>query len=208
MALNGVAEGDVLRAVLEWSMPDAVTAQTVLDWYRSDSVGGLIPFVTMRGYLATKITDMVEALDVSLADVVTAELFKLYGMIWVTDHWEIQVLMGESTIDTAGLGTGDMAPHGVCALVSYPTIYPRVRGKTYLPGFGDTAFTGSTITAGSKQDAADWATEYLTTLAPGGGYTFVPVVLSSKYSTPVLLTQAVVSDYAAYQRRRGPGRGS
>lgn len=208
MSINGVAAGDVVRAIQQWDMPNTVQAQTVHTWYRSDTVPGLIPFVSMIGYLDTKLTAMFTELGDAVADVVTAGVFTGYTMHYPIDEWVVEAYMGQGLVDWTGTGVGDMAPHGVAGLVSYPTPYPKTRGKTYLPGFGDTAFTGSVLSAGSKTLVEAYADEYLTAMEPGGGYIFVPVLLSYKSGTSVLLTSRVVGTYAAYQRRRRPGVGS
>lgn len=208
MALTGVAAGDVCKITLKWSLPDVVEAYNTFYWYRSDVVGGIIPFATALGYFEAKLAGMFALIDDSVADVVSTVEISGYTYIFVEGEWVIEAVMGTLASAADGLVVTDMVPHGVAALITYPTALAGTRGRTYLPGFAESAFTASTVTVATVALLEDWADSYLTPLEPGGGYIFVPVVLSYKSGTPVLLVRRVVSEFAAYQRRRGPGRGS
>jgi hypothetical protein len=208
MALTGVGGGDSCKIGLRWDLPDGVTAYNTFTWYRSDDVGGIIPFATALGYFAAKLSSMVTGLLGSIADVVSTVEINGYTYIFSGGKWVIEAIMGTAAMVEDGTAATDMAPHGVACLVSYRSAFPGTRGRTYIPGWTDVVFNASTVVSGVVTLLETWGSSYLTTIEPGSGYLFVPVVLSYKTSVPVLLTSAVVSPYAAYQRRRGPGRGS
>lgn len=207
MALTGVEGGDVVRAVLDWTLPNVVTAQTRLAWLRTDSVGDVISFATMIGILDAKLTALADTVKSAQATVVNAGLFTGYTMIWVAGEWLAEAYMGQGLVDVDGTNATDMAPHGVAAICSYLTSVPKTRGKTYLPGFVDGAFDGSTLVASTLTTVEAWGTEYLATMV-SGSYTFVPCLLSYKSATPVLFVSRAAGTFVGYQRRRGPGRGS
>jgi hypothetical protein len=198
-----VDSGDLCKVVLEWTLPDNVIANTSFHWYRSDVAGDPMSFVTFMSDVNAEIDSYLDGVDAAMADVVATTKITGYTLVYVGGKWETEGLMGQSALVHAMTANYDMLPHGVCGLITYPTLYPRVRGRHYLPGFTENGQVDGAWSAGIISALETWGTAFISGFTGSGGETFAAAVPGS-IGSAIVLTSRVVSAYPAYQRRRRP----
>lgn len=149
--------------------------------------------------------DLYTTIESSISsDVVTVELR------WrnITQNGPTRFIAFNNTY-TGGLGTGDMLPPGVAALLIMRTGTVGVQGKKYLPPFTEPSNNGGTLIGVGAVDMNNLATQVMTGFDGDGTalhYNFV--VYSRTLGTAHSLISALKRPTFAYQRRRRAGRGS
>lgn len=200
-----ISSGTILKVVVSLLMPDSVIAQNIFytvvtDLITSDDEGDVV----------SDIQDWVEAMYAPLNNYIVlgveASDFKVYEYDPIDDDWDE---VGADTWVDGFANASDMIPHGVAAISHAKTIDPDVQGTKFIPGFGDTVFIESDLSAGGVTAMGNfndvWVTPFGGT-ATGGD--FVPGIWSTVGVVFKLFNgNWVVNGVAGYQRRRKPGVG-
>lgn len=194
--------GDVMRLVLDWAMPEQTKANTVLALYNftgectdAEMLTALAAWVnTAFSTLQTVVSDQVDLDSGILSKVVWS------GVEWITDRYIGTILPTFTATDNA-----DMLPHASAAVVTFPTLKPKKRGRVFLPGFSEAQQGESVMAAGAATAMANFATALLTPFSPGTAGVYYSVIgLLGQTHIP---TGFDVNGLIGSQRRRKPGVG-
>lgn len=199
--------GDVMRAIVETSLPNDVTAINVWDWVRNDSESGS-PFVgAVTDELATKLNAMYSFIIPDMSNVVTVVSATFYVMEYLVDKWVVAQLAGVEPLGLVGVDAGEMSPHGNAMLLGLKTAISKKRGRRFIPGLSEQKVDSGTLQAAVLGHILDMANEYLTDVTTTENYRYAPRLMSTTGEL-VSFTGSSASGYPAYQRRRKPGVGS
>lgn len=208
MAIN---DGDVLRASVNISLPDNVIAQNVFYWRLYDPTPNNPSDSQIKTALGLQLVDIYSTVEASIVDDVTILDADIDVIEWAEDHWENVENLGIYTLAIAGDDTGNMAPHGVSAVVTANTIRPQTRGRKFIPGIGEEFFDESDATATLTTRLTNFLTQWMADQSVTGASYLVPVVVGMVGASAggwYDLISGVVNTIAGYQRRRKPGVGS
>lgn len=120
------------------------------------------------------------------------------------------VLVGEGAWGgtTNGGAAGDAYAPGVAALITKPTLTPKVRGRTFVPGLSEAHVTDGLLDAGSLAALVDMATLLFNAFEGEASLIdYIPGVLSLASEVFHRFDSASVTNVPAYQRRRKQGVG-
>lgn len=109
--------------------------------------------------------------------------------------------------NATGSNAGDPLPPGVAALLTLPTLYPKVRGRKFIPGWCEPETTGglfSNASIASLLDMGLLALTVFTGTASGQNWVFGVPRSAGGFA---IFNDALVTNVPAYQRRRKQGVG-
>ena len=153
----------------------------------------------IRGHVET----MYATLDGQIQLGVEFGSMKLYRRNGV--HWD---QVGSRSPDDTFNNSGDMAPHGVSALVRAYTVEPRVIGRKYIGGFCESEMTAGVLTGTALTALALFNDEWVTVIEIDETNELWPGVWSTVLGTVALMSGTTVTPvHPGYQRRRRPGVG-
>lgn len=199
--------GDVIRAVVQISMPDVVEANNVWDWERVDAEATSPTNNAVNAAIAAKIVEIYGEWAPSMADVCIAVASTHYKMGFELGQWVVQELMGTHATGVAGTNVNEMMPHGVCGLITMPTGISKTRGRRFFPGISENEVADGTLIAAALDNLLDAGEAYLEDITVSSIYTLRPKLLDKIGATRTFLSVGA-NGIPAYQRRRKPGVGS
>lgn len=196
--------GDIVRLAVEYAAPNSSQALNVFWWVVTSST----------------ITDP------DLLDALEAWVQDNWGDVWATNGSDDYTLVGgtaqlinvDGTVkgnlgsfitNMAGGIISDMQSAAVSAFMMADTLEPKVRGKKYVPGVGETRIVDGALTAAGVTWLANLFTAWVTPIT-SGTTVLQPGVLSRSLLDFVTFGTAggSITDIPAYQRRRKPDVGS
>lgn len=117
--------------------------------------------------------------------------------------------LGTAVINLSGMIGDQGMPPAVSWYLQTYTGNPKVRGRKYVPGFGEDSYANGRLTPNALAQLLILASKVLEPLTSGGNQVALPVVVSRVLETALPLLESVyVTDIPAYQRRRKPNVGS
>jgi hypothetical protein len=204
-----VTDGNVLKVVVSIDAPDSVECLNVY-WYQlSDPTPDNPTDAQIISALDAEMTTVYEGWDDEMASTYTVDTMSVDRMAWnATDLiWEVVEHIGESLLDIDGLGISDAVPHGVAAVITFPTDDPKRRGRKFFPGMAEDGVTSSTLIGAVQTVLAAIGTAIINDVNVLGSAELIAGI-ASDYGQFIPLALAVVNTIAGYQRRRKPGVGT
>ena len=117
--------------------------------------------------------------------------------------------IGSAPIGVMGTLVSDMSPTGVACLLTADTIFPKQRGRKFVPGLNELGVSDSLLVAATIALLALLTLEYLRDITGLLAGQLTPGVLSKTLENFVAFeSSSAVTDVPAYQRRRKPNVGS
>lgn len=196
-------QDNIYRVRINWSLPQAVEAQSVYTFKCTSAGGG-----DTEDWLADFITNQ-ETAWAAIEDYVTDEVesttTELAELDPVTDEWNtIEVLNSSTLVGAAAIG--DMLPHGNSPIVRFFTAVAKRQAKKFLVGFLESTCSDSILTVAVEAALAVWAVLVDNSITEGGN-TLVAGVYNDTLGFKGLSQTAEVNTITGYQRRRKPGVG-
>lgn len=202
-----VTIGQVLRCVVDISLPDQVGAKNIFDYVRADSVGSDPTDQAVLDALEVDLVDIYTEVGVMMVDLATAVSATVYQLSWDAGKWMATTIVGTVPIGVTGEGSSEMLPHGVSGLILLGTAAARHGGRKFFPGFTEAVCEDGFWTGGTVTQLVAAAAQYVATVSIPGGYVLAPILVGN--DGVVRGYDAVgASGTPAYQRRRKPGVGS
>jgi len=197
--------GDIIRLVVEYSIPGASTVLNVFHWLIVDG--------------SPDSPDIIDDFEDWVTNVwgpdwtdLAASVASIIGLALDIVDTEGHVLenIGAETLAIAGGVGGEIGVAAASAFMKADTALPKTRGTKYIPGLGEGNLTDGILTVETLGDVALLFLDYISL--------YIGAVSGARYSPGVVsrtLTQFVdfegggyFTDVPAYQRRRKPGVGS
>jgi len=197
--------GDIIRLVVEYSIPGASTVLNVFHWLivdggpdNPDIIDDFEDWVTnVWGPDWTDLAASVASIIGLALDIVDTEGHVLENI-------------GAETLAIAGGVGGEIGVAAASAFMKADTALPKTRGTKYIPGLGEGNLTDGILTVETLGDVALLFLDYISL--------YIGAVSGARYSPGVVsrtLTEFIefegggyFTDVPAYQRRRKPGVGS
>ncbi len=196
--------GELVRIALSYSHPNGSVAQNVFV-YR---------------LITSDVTDqaVVDALDAWISADWGPDWQPLANTACQLFQADFDILNTNGTIDRNigqeqysidGVFAGDADNPADSMYMQATTIFAKILGKKYVPFIDDNATLDGLVTAASLANLVLLFAEYIKPLAPAGGGTLEPGVLSrAALAFRAFNGGGLVTDVPAYQRRRKPNVGS
>jgi len=207
-----VAHGDIMRAVVNITLPNLVVANNVFYYQLEDELAEGPTDNAILNAMQGQLQAIYEEIKGAMVDEAEAVDVDVDVIEWDGDSWENVENLGNRAIGKVGVATADMSPHGVAALLTGTTQRPQTRGRKFWSGIAEDMFTdsdaGGSLLTFLLNTGIQWLTEKL---IAGTSARLVPGVVGQSggaAGTFLPLLTAVVGSLASYQRRRKPGVGS
>lgn len=206
--MAALAIGDVVEIVLTWDTPLVSVAQNVWHMQMVSGAGG-----DTDDLLAPVLTQLQVAfavLDDSISDEFAGVLLELRKWDFVNDRWD-----GVDTLAVTlmvGLSAVDYLPHQVAGLGRIVTAAARRQGRTFVPGFIDSAIANGVFTVAAEANLAGYLAIFDTDVSIAGALlswcTFNVDPLSPLFETASLAVQTVIANsLPSALGKRKPGVG-
>lgn len=195
-----VLQNDVLRVTAEMTV-NSHDLQNVYH-FRSTNVGGVSDAKALDD-MAETMEDMYQKIDTLLTDTLTFDAVRVQnvtqGTLLGSADWPLLV---------AGTLATSLLPEAAAALITYGTVFSRVRGGTYYGGFTETEnATGGTLTAATVTQLVALAAELLGEYVYGAD-SYRYIVYNTILKTFAVPVSAAIQTRWRTQRRRRTGVGS
>lgn len=153
------------------------------------------------------IIDFLEAFYIVVRGLMkTTQLFRDLNFFNVTQNIAMGVHPWKTL--TGGTSSGDQTPPGVAAVISFPTIVPKVQFRKFIGALDETATDPNGSLSSGTVTTLTTAANVLLSGHTGTYSTYVFGGYSPKIAAWVGPYAAVITDIPGYQRRRKQGRGS
>jgi len=198
---------DCFRADVLITMPNSVLGMNSWTYYLWDPTTtnpGDGAIVSAIGNKLTAIYQDIQAMVSTAVEFVEVEISRIE---WNGTKWIVDEYINTVDLNVVGNDATDMAPHGVAAVVTGHTDYPKTRARKFFPGIGEDNISGSTISAGLLTLLANLAVEWMADYGLGGDAYLVGAALSTVNGQLAEIIRTTIPAYAGYQRRRKPGVG-
>ena len=196
--------GEIIRATINYSVPNASEVQNVFHWILAEAT-------TTDAQVLDEITRWTEddwGEDWSELASDSADLTSVKVDV-VTALGTIVRAIGIGAIGLSGGQAGGVVSAAVSAYMLLKTDIPKVRGSKYVPGIADVNIQEGSLTASALIDFAFLLIEYGSTLNPIGLAELIPGVPSTVLGVfQPFLDTGDLETIPAYQRRRKPSVGS
>jgi hypothetical protein len=197
--------GDIIRLVVEYSIPGASTVLNVFHWLivdgnpdSPDVIDDFEDWVT--NVWGVDWTDLAQ----SACSIIGLAL----DIVDVSGH--VLENIGAETLAIAGGVGGEVGVAAASAFMKADTALPKTRGTKYIPGLGEGNLTDGLLTTETLGDVALLFLDYiLLYIGAVSSARYVPGVVSRTEEAFVEFEGGgYFTDVPAYQRRRKPGVGS
>lgn len=207
MAVN---DGDILRVVLEITMPQTQIGANVFYWELSDPTPDNPSDAQILAAIDTRLDAMYSELQTITNNGYAYGDFEVEVISWDGTKWVTDANVGVGDINITGSSATSAVQHGVASVITCDTVVPKTRARKFFPGFARTEITDSILSGTALVALAAFATDWLTDQTVIGSAELIPIVISLGALTegnayPLLL--AASNAIAGYQRRRKPGVG-
>lgn len=196
--------GDIVRAVLSYTHPNASIAQNVFTWELTDAAADEDDLLADLSAWASNIWggawDALSAVD--------CELF-LVEVDLLNGDGTVMANIGSDVFSIPGTNDVDVASPAVSGYIQAESTRTKSLGKKYLPFITEESITDGIIVTAAMVHLAALFGIYVDPLALTVTGILVPGVLSRITETFQEFTgSGYTTDVPAYQRRRKPGVGS
>lgn len=200
-----VAEGTILRVVLQILFPDSSLMQNIF-YCILTTAGGSDDDEDVVSDMNDWLEEILGNFNAQLFDTLGGGETVVYEYDTVGEDWDE---VGGEVINLGAASAEDMLPHGVAFNIQGNCLDPDVRGRKYFGGFCENNQTDGTwntsITVPMLAAGADWITAFV---GAATGATFTPGVWSpTQVAFKPFSNVIIISNVPAYQRRRKPGVG-
>ncbi len=200
--------GDILEVVLTWDTPLASVAQNV--WHYIMVSGADADSDDLLDEINTQIDVAFGSIEGYISDDFQGVLYELRKYDFVNSRFDgigTKVATG-----LTGVSAVDYEPHGVAGLGRIITLHARRQGRTFVPGFVDSAIVNGALTGPAEAGLAAYLAVFDGTLALVAGNfawcTFNVEPLSPVYETESQAAGTVVANsLPSYLSKRKPGTG-
>lgn len=196
--------GNIIRAAVSVSMPNASVAQLVFWWVVSNqSIGNDDVVDLIEDWFVNTFVDGIKSMMADSVTYVDAEIDRMFTSGTVAEN------LGTAIIGVSGSEASQAVSAAVAAYMRADTANPKTRGSKYIPGLCEEKIADGALTASALTDLGIALLDYLSDIEDGAGGLLVPGVLSrtAEAFVPFLGTGSI-TDVPAYQRRRKPNVGS
>ena len=203
-----IDDGDVLKAVAEYVLPDGTIAQNVFYFVAEflASQTGTAVLGAVKQYLE----DFYDAIKAYVKSSVTFNPFTLHKLQWnaTESEWEVEEFIGSDDVEVTNTSLDDQFPNQVAATMTANTARPKSRGRKFAPPFVDTAAVAGDLIAGAVTALGVALNHYLSDETVFSGNLLSPGVPRVGFNTFLEFTNGVVNSVLGTQRRRKPGVGT
>lgn len=199
-----MVSGETLRVVLRYSAPNSSEILNVFHYAYSGAGDTDADVLTACDTFFTD--DWGDAwANVTSDDLSISEI----ELDVINDDGTVLRNIGSAAIGVTGVNAVDMSATGVAALLTADTIFPKQRGRKFVPGLSEGSLEDSLIAAGTIALLALLTLEYLADITGILNGQLTPGILSRTLQNFVAFeSSGAVTDVPAYQRRRKPNVGS
>ncbi len=206
--MAALAIGDVVQIVGTWDAPLASIAQNVWHYIMVSGAGAdssdLMPAVLTQQQVAFA------AVDSEVSNTYEMTLLEMRKYDFVLSRFD--GVEATATTLLKGLSVGDFQPHGVAALGRVRTVASRRQGRTFIPGFVESAISLGVLTAPAEAALLAYLGLWDTDISVTGGVfawcTFNVEPLSPVFETASRASQVVIANsLPSYLSKRKPGVG-
>ena len=199
-----MVSGETLRVVAKYSAPNSSEILNVFH-YAYSGAGD-----TDEDVLDECVTFFTDNWGAKWADFASNDLdFDEIELDVISDQGLVVRNVGSAPIGVPGGYVQDMCPTGVAALITADTIFPKQRGRKFVPGLSEIYVADSLMETAAIVKLALLVIEYLATIDGLLNGELTPGILSKTLENFVAFqSSGAVTDVPAYQRRRKPNVGS
>lgn len=197
-----ITAGDVLRAAVEFTMPEQVDAFNILGL---KVLTGSCTDAELLAAVGGWLTGAFSWLEAGISDQVDIANCRVTKMAWVATQWEVSAVIGNVIPTFTAEAVDDMLPHAVSSVITLPTGKPTSRGRINIPGATESVQADSVIAGLWATALASFATGIMTQLSPGT--TTIDYAVLGNDGQARVPTGANVNGILGSQRRRKPGVG-
>lgn len=196
--------GEIIRASLSYSSPNASEGQNVFHWIITE--GNIRDEIILSGLVAWATNQWHEHWQ-NIASI--SSVLESMNIQVVNTDGTILRNIGEVDLALPGLGPQDNASAAaVAALLTAPTDRPQATGKKYIPFIMDNSVDNGVIDSTALVSLALLIVEWLVVIETADVGNLTPGLLSrSLLAFEEFLGSGVVDNVPSYQRRRKPGVG-
>lgn len=197
--------GDIIRLVVEYSIPGASTVLNVFHWLIVDGSPDTPDIID-------DFEDWVEnTWGTNWADLASAAASIIGLALDIVDvNGLVLANIGSETLALPGTVGGEIGVAAAGAFLKADTALPKTRGTKYIPGLGEGNLTDGILTVETLGDVALLFLDYVQLLIGSvSGARYEPGVVSrTELEFVPFEGGGYFTDVPAYQRRRKPGVGS
>jgi hypothetical protein len=197
-----VQAGDIMRAAVNWVMPEQVDAYNVLGLVCYQGTCSDSDFLTSCATWMTSAYSALQGVIHNQVDIATARITQV---TWSGTEWIVTRVIGTIFPTFAATDANDMLPHAVAGVVTFPTAIPTRRGRIFVPGLSEVQQADSLLVAGAATALGNFAGLIRTAFHPTGGD--VSYYVLGKGGTASVSTGFQVNGLTGTQRKRKPGIG-
>ena len=200
-----VNDGDVIKAVADFTGSDGYHFQNVWHWVASFAAGQTEAAVLAA--ILSALGDIYDEVAASLPASLDDPDVEVDVVDWNVDHWETISRIGEGVAGTNFTSASELLPYTAAPYWVCRTAYPRSRGRKFLPPFGETDNNAGWLSSGTQTALASALTEALADIVVSSGNDLVPGVASDAQGTFLPFLNGFISGLFGTQRRRKQGYG-
>jgi len=203
-----VGDTEVIKGVLEVSLPDGTIAQNVYHFicsFLANQTDGAV-VAAVEGY----IEDIMGAVSTYLSDGITIAITPVNVVKWdsTTSKWIVDRLLGNIEPSFTHTNTDDDFPNQIAPVLVANTNRPKTRGRKFLPGFVETSALGGDLVAAAITAMGTALNHYLADEQVTVNNDLSPGVPRDGVDDFREFTDGSVNSVVGTQRRRKPGVGA
>ena len=208
-----IAQGTVLKAVVELALIDNVIAQNIFHFIVAgfDSVEEEAVLDELRDWANA----MYAEIEDYVSSAVSLDTILVHSVLWneEEEQWLTDEYIGFRELTDAFADATDMMPHQVAATVTGITGDVRRQGRKFLAGLTEAAGGAGDLAAGPLADVGAWAVDYIADITIFGANYLNPGVAGGKSKAGIgdgefhPFTGVTFSSIFGSQRRRKQGVG-
>lgn len=203
-----VANGEVVKAVAEFTLGDGTIVQNVFHFIAE--VAAPVAKSLVLSAVQSYIEDIYTGLTTYISEDTDTELATVHVVEWDPGEgeWVTERLLGNTLPDITFLGSTDAYPNQVSGVIIGNTERPKSRGRKFLIPFTESAGAGSSIISAVLALLATSLSHYLADETIQDTDVLSPGIARSGVNEFLAFTDGVVNSILGTQRRRKPGVGA
>ena len=172
-----IAQGSIIRGVVEMTMPSGGIAQNVFAW----KVVGINPILeaTTLDALQSWANDAYDNLADEIVAGLTLDSITAHTVVWneTAGEWLTDAYIGWRTLTDSFVNASVMLPPQSAAVVRAITTGVKRKGRKFLPGFGEDTQDGGELEGGPFGALGAFATDWISNIEVLGADQLDPGVL-------------------------------
>jgi hypothetical protein len=200
-----VSNGDILKVVIEFNLPNGTIGQNV--YYFRAQLAAAQADQTVLNNLETWVEALYANLEPQIVSSVTFNDMVVDVVAWDGTKWETTYHVGTEDLDITPTSAAEALPNQVSPFATFNTERPKSKGRKFCAGFGETSTVGSILAAGALADMVAFATDALDNIVIGLFNDLIPGIVRKGVNEFLDYLSATVTNVVGTQRRRRPGVG-